>query len=221
MSGPSLYDYKPANYHGYARINLLELLDSGIESVLDVGCGEGNNTAYLRSKGVKEIWGVEMSASAAELAKQQMDYVYMGTIESFFESEHVENRFDLIILGDVLEHLINPWLVLKQLTGLLSKNGQILISLPNIRNMGVLVPLLIKGEWRYEMSGILDNTHLRFFTYKSAVRMIHDAGLFVAKVSSNRFGGKRGVFNRLTLGLFKDFFITQHYFLCRQGKPER
>ena len=218
MSSSLLYDLKSDDYYSGANLDLFKLVEGDIYRVLDIGCSEGKSAAYFRNIGVKVIWGVEMSASAAEQAKQQMDYVYMGTIESFFESEHVENRFDLIILGDVLEHLINPWLVLKQLTGLLSKNGQILISLPNIRNMGVLVPLLIKGEWRYEMSGILDNTHLRFFTYKSAVRMIHDAGLFVAKVSSNRFGGKSGFFNQLTLGLFKEFFITQHYFLCRRRK---
>lgn len=216
MNKTSLYDLKQKEYYTGANIDLFGLVEVADKSILDVGCSEGNSATYLRSKGAEEIWGVEMSLSAASQAQQKMDYVFIGTIEAFLESEHVANRFDLIILGDVLEHLFDPWLVLKRLSGLLTESGQILISLPNVRNISVLKPLILKGEWRYELSGILDNTHLRFFTYKSAIRMINDAGFSVAKVSGNRFGGKWGVFNRLTLGLFKEFIITQHYFLCRK-----
>ena len=217
MGGSSLYDLKPDGYYSGARVDLLEIVETGIERVLDVGCGEGNNTSYLRHRGAKEIWGVEMSSEAAELAKTKMDFVFKGTIESFLESDTGQALFDLIVLGDVLEHLIDPWSTMKKLTELLSEDGQIIVSLPNVRHKGVLLPLLLKGEWRYESSGILDDTHLRFFTYSSAVKMFSDAGLKVIKVSSNRIRGKSAAFNSITMGLFKDLFIIQHYFLCKRA----
>ena len=219
MEGSSLYDFKPDGYYNGARVDLLELVEPGVERVLDIGCGEGNNTSYLRHLGASDIWGVEMSSEAAKQAKTKMDFVFKGTIEAFLESSQAQAQFDLIILGDVLEHLVDPWSVVDKLTELLSENGQILISLPNIRHIAVILPLFLKGEWRYESSGILDDTHLRFFTYSSAVKMFNDAGLKVVKVSSNQIGGKSGVFNRITIGLFRQFFIVQHYFLCQKGNP--
>ena len=79
--------------------------------------------------------------------------------------------FDLILILDTLEHLLTPWNFLKKIKSKLSDNGSIVISIPNIRHYSIIINLFIKGEWEYEESGILDNTHLRFFTKKSLFKI--------------------------------------------------
>lgn len=184
------------------------MLDAIPETVLDVGCGSGNTLRYLKKLGARETFGIEVNSTVAEAAINHVDHVAVGDIESM-EWPFAGKLFDCIILGDVLEHLRDPWCVLRTLSNLLPSGGQVIASLPNVQFYGVSLPLLFGGQWTYTEEGILDRTHLRFFTRRTAVALISGTGLAIRKVSAN-YGPKRLLFNRLSLGIFRNLLARQY-----------
>ena len=96
-----------------------------------------------------------------------------------------ETQFDCIVFADVLEHLQNPWKVLKETTELLRENGVVISSIPNIRHYSTLISLAIKGIWPYRERGIHDETHLRFFTLKNIKRLFKEANLELTEIERN------------------------------------
>ena len=178
------------------------------ETVLEVGCGTGNTLRHLKELGARDTFGIELNGKVAEVAKRNVDHLAVGDIESM-EWPFARQVFDCIIFGDVLEHLRDPWGVIGKLSGLIPVGGQVVASFPNVRFYGVSIPLLFGGRWTYTEEGILDRTHLRFFTRQSAVELITEGGFMVRKVSSN-YGPKRKLFNRLTLGVFRNLLARQH-----------
>src|SRR5690606_24255237 len=132
---------------------------------LEVGCGNGNTLSYLKKSGqAKYVVGVEYQKECSTLHPENIDSFITGSAEDF----HTENdQFDLVMFLDVLEHLQDPFQVLKKYISFLSKGGQILVSVPNINNLRVLGKLILKDEFTYTDSGILDRTHIRFFTKTS------------------------------------------------------
>ena len=131
------------------------------------------------------------------------------------EIEFLSERFDVILLLDVLEHLLDPWIVLKKLVEHnLNVNGSIIVSLPNIRHYSALFPLLFKGEWKYQKSGILDKTHFRFFTKKSCLELFARSGLrsvrsILIPVDITK---KQKLFNLITMGIFRNFLAQRYIF---------
>jgi 2-polyprenyl-3-methyl-5-hydroxy-6-metoxy-1,4-benzoquinol methylase len=95
-------------------------------------------------------------------------------------------QFDYIIFADVLEHLVDPWATLKHYSQLLTSGGKIIASIPNVRNLGLLYNLIIKGRWTYSDSGLLDRTHLRFFTRVEIQDLFSESGLTIEKIDFNR-----------------------------------
>ena len=184
------------------------MLDAIPETVLEIGCGTGNTLRYLKKLGARETFGIELDSTVAETAMNHVDHVAIGDIEST-EWPFAGKLFDCIILGDVLEHLRDPWSVLRTLSESLISGGQVVASLPNVRFYGVSIPLLFGGRWTYTEEGILDRTHLRFFTRRTAVELISSAGFEIRKVSAN-YGPKRHLFNRLTLGIFRNLLARQY-----------
>lgn len=168
------------NYYRHVRSELIEGIPAGEHRVLEVGCAEGATGAGLKKSGcASEVVGIEMSPEAASIARERLDYVVCGDLEklTFDESCFTPNSFDYVVCGDVLEHLNNPWLQLKRLFKFLKPGGKIIVSLPNIRYYEVSFPLVFRDDWTYKESGILDSTHLRFFTKKTSVQMLSKAGL--------------------------------------------
>ena len=113
----------------------------------------------------------------AKVAKEKIDRVIMGDIErnnliDYFQ----QNYFDFIIFADVLEHLKDPWAVLKNVTNFLTSSGFIITSIPNVRNYTTIINL-VKGYWPYRERGIHDKTHLRFFTFKNIKKNAFRCGL--------------------------------------------
>ena len=152
-----------------------ELLPENIKTVLDVGCGNGAMAFELKEKYNLEVWGVEFMQKEAEIANDKLDHVINDTIENGIE-ELPDNYFDVIYFNDVLEHLINPNKILESIKSKLSPNGKIISSIPNVRYHKVFQQYLFRKDWKYEGLGVMDFTHLRFFTSKSIERMYIEAG---------------------------------------------
>lgn len=160
-------------YYGYVRQEILDLVPLTAKRILDIGCGAGRLGEVLKVRQRAHVTGVEAIPAAAAQAKMRLDVLYEGDIESLSLTE-VE-PFDAIVCADVLEHLKNPLAVLRHLRNTLSPEGHLIVSLPNVRHHSVVRGLL-EGHWTYEPAGLLDETHLRFFTRREIEKMLFRAG---------------------------------------------
>ena len=167
-------------YYHFRRPELVALVPPEATSVLDVGCGAGRMGEALKRRQRCRVVGVEQCGEAAQEARERLDEVLVGDIEDP-QLNLGALAFDCIVCGDVLEHLRDPQQVLQRLTGLLSAEGTLIASLPNVRNCQVLRDLAA-GFWTYEPAGILDATHLRFFTLGEVLRLFAASGLEVQQV---------------------------------------
>jgi 2-polyprenyl-3-methyl-5-hydroxy-6-metoxy-1,4-benzoquinol methylase len=151
---------------------------------LDVGCGYGYLGEQLLKLGYSEIWGVEPAETAASAAEGRLTRV----LRAPFPCDEVASGapFDLIVFADTLEHLVDPWAALARSRDLMSDSGQLLVSVPNVSHFSVVTKQL-KGRWTYTDQGLLDRTHLRFFTPATIRRAVELAGFTcVAERSSLR-----------------------------------
>jgi len=157
---------------------IVELTGSG-KKVLDVGASTGYLSRILKDEG-NFVIGVEIDKEAAELAKECCDLIIVGDIEVIELNKFIENSsIDVIILGDVLEHLKSPENVLEKIKKYLKPNGYLVVSLPNICHGDVLLNLIC-GNFKYTPTGLLDVTHLRFFGFKNIVHMFNKCGYYIA-----------------------------------------
>lgn len=207
------YTSKEVGYFDSVRKEILPLLPVKMDKVLEIGCGSGATLQWLKNeKGCGWIGGVELSEDAAGRAKDRLDFFLAGNIEKI-ELPFENGSLDLILCLDVLEHLVDPWLVVKRLSKLLKPGGSMIISVPNIMHRSALLPLLSHDRWDYEPSGILDRTHLRFFTRKTAVELLEQGYLnvdLVFPVIQISKWSKTWLFDCLTLHSFRRLFITQY-----------
>jgi methionine biosynthesis protein MetW len=154
--------------------------------VLDLGCASGALGAALKARQGCEVVGVELDPGYAADAEAKLDRVVCADLEQLARREDLERdlgRFDALIAGDVLEHLVDPWSVLRVFAGLLEPGGSAVVSLPNIRYWDTLRQLVLRGTWPRQDFGIFDRTHLRWFTLSDARELIEQAGLEVVEVS--------------------------------------
>jgi 2-polyprenyl-3-methyl-5-hydroxy-6-metoxy-1,4-benzoquinol methylase len=168
------------------RTDLMELLPGRPSQVLDMGCATGTMGRYLADKFGAKVWGVEYDGAMAEVARSGLVDVWQADLnkDSLRSFPHTA-EYDLIICGDILEHLIDPWLVLKEAADLLAPGGHILTSLPNIGHYTTLMHLAFLREWPYRKRGLHDRTHLRFFTRRNLAQMYAQAGLAVKAEKRN------------------------------------
>jgi SAM-dependent methyltransferase len=151
---------------------LIHLLSARTHRVLDIGCGTGGNAALTKSRFPhSEVYGVTHSVAEAEAAGQYMRHCWIADIEGQHPSDLADERFDTQIFSHVLEHLRDPADVLARFGKLLAAGGQILIAVPNVLSWRMRIRFLL-GDFEYEAGGVLDDTHLRFFTYFTADRML-------------------------------------------------
>lgn len=207
-----LYTEKPQAYYQSARKEILPLLPPGRMKILDLGCGEGATLAWL--KGIDrcaEGVGIELSESAALQAREIVDRVIVADIERD-ELAFPADYFDCLLCLDVLEHLQDPWRVLRKLIGWLKANGTVVASIPNVRYKSVVLDLVLRGRFDYQDAGVLDRTHLRFFTRASSISLLESAGLTVCKVMPHpeNVSGISGILNALSCGYFRDMLAWQY-----------
>lgn len=167
--------------YDYYNQGLLNAMPAGRARVLEVGCNGGAlGAAYKRANPGTTYYGVELGKAAAAHAATQLDFVLCGSAEDM-DLGFLTGKIDCIVYGDVLEHLVDPWTLLKKHASLLSETGVILASIPNVQHWSLLDHVM-RGHWNYSEYGILDNTHLRFFTLNTIHQLFTGAGLKVDSV---------------------------------------
>jgi 2-polyprenyl-3-methyl-5-hydroxy-6-metoxy-1,4-benzoquinol methylase len=210
---------KPAQeYFKGQRSDVADLVPENCVRVLDVGCGYGGLGRNLRDRGVKQIFGVEINPDAAsQLAGVYADY-WIGDVEQVNLPADID-AFDCIVFADVLEHLRDPWGTLERYLHWLKPGGHVVASIPNVRNLALLYNLAIRGRWRYEDSGLLDRTHLRFFTRGEILDLFAGAGLEIELIQENRekFSLARRILAAPILALIPDLGVCQY--LIRASRP--
>ncbi len=169
------YNNKPGDYYSNVRTEMLKYLPSEATKIIDVGCGNGAFGKVLKEKGNTEVWGIELMPDEAAQADKSLHKVFAGPVEENLDKLPLE-YFDVAYFNDVLEHLADHYEVLKKIKSNLKPGGVVISSIPNIRYHNALIKLLIKKDWEYEEFGVMDHTHLRFFTGKSIRRMYEDLG---------------------------------------------
>jgi len=198
------------------RKDLLKLIPHRVSSVLDIGCGEGGLGRLLRERNSSvKLFALEVNEKAASEAARFYDTVEICDIQNGslpFSTEY----FDCIVCGDVLEHLYNPWETLSILKNHMKLDSLLIVSLPNIRYYRVLRELILKGNWTYKPSGILDWSHIRFFTLKEMKKMFDGAGYVIEKTIPV-IGGSKDVkkLNKLLFYKLNDFIAKQYIFVLK------
>lgn len=199
------------DYYARPRIELLEWIGSPGERVLDVGCGAGANAEWLRARGARYIEGVEPTDSAVS-AEAVYDRVHHATIEN--ASLDLDGPFDLIICADVLEHLAEPWVVLRDLRQHLRPHGRLAASIPNVRYLPALFRIAFGAGFRPETSGTFDRTHLRFFTRRNIEELLRDSGWRPVRWEQGRYtwrGSLRRALGRFTFGVTNEWLVGQWF----------
>jgi 2-polyprenyl-3-methyl-5-hydroxy-6-metoxy-1,4-benzoquinol methylase len=201
------------DYRVYAesvRHEMLQFIPDSARSILDVGCSIGNFGALLKLERGAEVWGVEPDRAAAELASDRLDRVICSRFDSNLNTDG--KKFDCIVFNDVLEHMVDPASALEVAPAYLNPDGIVVASIPNVRYFGNIWLLLVHKSWKYQDTGILDRTHLRFFTKKSIESLFDDAGFKIHRlvginslhICDPYFRPKFTILNILTLGRIAD-----------------
>lgn len=177
-------DFNPS-YIGQ-RTDIEKLLPSSASMILDVGCSDGTLGAAIKAKTGAQVFGIELSKDMAKEAASRLDKVFVGDASKIILQGKLNNhQFDAIIFADLLEHLVDPWAVLKATVTHLRPEGCIIASIPNIRHIDTLYNLIVRGYWPYRDRGIHDRTHLRFFTKKNITELFESSGLKIDTINTN------------------------------------
>lgn len=198
---------RPADYYNQARPDVAALVPASCRRVLEVGCGEGQMGRLLKERG-HHVTGLELIPEAAEVARRWLDRVETADVECGLPFP--PGSFDAVIFADVLEHLVDPWRVVREASALLAPGGCVVASIPNVQNLDVLWRLA-RGRWEYRERGITDFGHLRFFTLRSIRELFAQAGLRIVQVGHRyRRSLAREVICWLTGGWARAYLTRQY-----------
>lgn len=221
---PSATDLKPDSYYQNVREEVLRFIPTQPRTVLDVGCGEGLFGARVKQSSDCEVWGIELAPDAARRAEARLDRVLRGDVGTLID-RLPEHYFDVIVFNDILEHLIDPFDVLARVKASLSDEGVVVSSIPNVRFYPTMYELLVRKSWEYEDSGILDRTHLRFFTERSIREMYERLGYEVLRHEGinemARLPRRYRVVNALLGGRLHDMRYVQFATVARARRADK
>ena len=182
MGSKITYSYiKPSNYYESTRAEMIRYVPGNVRKTLEFGCGCGSFSELVKNAFNAECWGVEMDDRSVEIASEKLYRVIKGDATESL-SKLPESHFDCVILNDILEHLDDPFYLLENVKSKLTREGVVIASIPNVRFWNNLRDLVWRGEWDYKEAGILDITHLRFFTYRSLLKMFQNLGYEVLNI---------------------------------------
>lgn len=210
MTADHVYDY-------YERPEMVAFVPTDARTVLDVGCSRGGFGAVLRrARPDVKIIGLEPDAEAAADAEKHYDEVVVGAFPSSLENTAA--AFDCIVFNDVLEHLTEVEDALAAAKRLLTPTGRLVASIPNVRNLRLLIDLVIRGRWEYTDRGVLDRTHVRFFTRRSIERLLPRCGFEVERLEGLFPLGSRWRLQRVTPLVLRDIAYLEFAVV---GCPEK
>lgn len=209
------------------RNDILDLIPNNIGKVLDIGCGIGTLGEQIKRRNNNvDVVGIELDEQMAELAREKLNNVITEDVDKINLADYfAPNYFGCIIFADILEHLKNPWDVLKNATNFLNNDGFIIVSIPNVRHYTTIVNLVFRGYWPYRERGIHDKTHLRFFALKNIKELFQYANLKIVRIERNyRIIESPNPLNRCTkylvLPFLRNFFVFQYLVVAKKQKSE-
>lgn len=214
MRSPMSQPGQDHRYFATARHDVLAHVAGAPARVLEIGCGKGATLAELKKRGGASFAvGVELDPAAAAEAQPLFDKLYVSAVENAaFEEVIAPGTLDAVFCLDVLEHLVDPWTVVQRVTPLLGPGGRLYVSVPNVRNWKFLARLFFLGDFRYRDSGILDRTHLRFFTRETAGQLATSGSLRLVDIVDARAYRPwevRRLLNMLSFGLTREWIAKQ------------
>lgn len=173
-------------YYDTARREILPWLPPKVSRLLDVGCGAGATTAAVKqARSVAWAGGIEYVPDVAAAAEAVFDRVWKGDAAAApLEAEIAEGSLDLVLCLDVLEHMADPWTMVRRLSTLVAPGGRLIVSVPNIRHWKFIWRLAARGDFAYRDAGLLDRTHLRFFVRATAIELATCGGLDLVAATS-------------------------------------
>ena len=183
-------------YYQYPRDEIKPFIPENHSNILEIGCGNGVFRKQFSKPNT--YWGIEPNKQAAELARDALDEVLNLPFEQAFE-QLPDHHFDLIVCNDVIEHMPDTDLFLQNIQQKMSAGACIIGSVPNIRYFRQLFELLVKRDWKYKSAGILDNTHLRFYTYRSFERTLRENDLSIERLSGINMNRPANILKRFIL----------------------
>ena len=205
----SLYSRKESSYFCKTCDDLAQLIPGSDLKVLEVGCATGATGKMLLETGkARWVTGIEYVPEYGKAARSVLNEVYIGNVEEMMFSWG-RKQFDCFIFGDVIEHMSDPWRVLKRLRPFLSDEGIAVASVPNVKHWPVISDLVFHDNWKYAESGVLDITHLRFFTRTTAARLFRETGYAVQSIKPYFNGRRYSIPNKLTFGIFAGFLAQR------------
>jgi len=200
----------------YDRAHLLQEFVGKNCRVLELGCSTGYISRLLKQNGCRVV-GIESDRSAAHLAASICDQVILADLNGSEWTEQLEEQFDVVLMGDVLEHLVHPDQVLRTARKLLVPGGVVVVSLPNIVHWSQRMKTLV-GRFNYQSVGLLDHTHLRFFTVRTALALIENSGYRILDfhpIIGGRFSTRFRFFWQALANLRPNLFGFQLLFRAR------
>jgi SAM-dependent methyltransferase len=204
---------RPHFYYDQARPEVADLVPPTCRRVLEVGCASGQLGRLLKTRG-HHVIGVELVPEVADAAREHLDEVVTADVETD-AFPFAPDSFDCIVFADVLEHLFDPWRVLREALETLSPDGYVVASIPNVQNLDVIWRLM-RGRWDYRERGITDFGHLRFFTLRTIRSLFEQAKLEIVHVGCKyRRSPWRSLTCWLTLGKAREFYTRQYLVVGR------
>jgi len=213
VSKQEIYDSKEFKYFQGTRNDIVALIPSGHNKILELGCGAGRTLLNAREQGkASEIVGIDIIPASDE--QKKLDNYIQADIDSL-KLPYPEGYFDVIICADVLEHLVDPWKAVSRLVPYLKTGGTIVASLPNARDYLLFVAIFIKGDFRYNNEGLFDRGHLRFFCRKNMADLFELNGLNEVRFFY-KLAKLRKIINIITLGLLEEILVKQYLITARK-----
>ncbi|MFF4788618.1 class I SAM-dependent methyltransferase [Streptomyces sp. NPDC001276] len=166
-----------SQYFSHPRPEIVQVVPEAACSILELGCAAGAMGSAIKKRQNCSYIGIEINSEAASMAACSLDAVLVGDVETG-PLPFPDQSIDCIICADIIEHLADPWQILRELRRIIQPGGTVVVSVPNIQNVDI-VQALVNGRWDYLDAGILDRTHLRFFTRSTFEESLIHAGFTV------------------------------------------
>ncbi len=209
-AGLAAYSAKASTYFANARVDFVaDLPPNPFAKILEVGCGEGATGALALAQGkCGAYYGVELCQRAGEKARDRITEVVVGNIEDQ-DLHWAPGYFDALILSEVLEHLTDPWSVLRKILPVMKPGAKVFASSPNVSHHKI-IRMLIGGTWELADAGIMDRTHLRWFTPRTYKALFESSGYIVDSVGEvGTLSRKARAVSLLTSGRLRHLFVGQ------------